>query len=558
MTADFLPRRRSTRRVRIGPASLGDHQPVLVQSMATVPVTRTAEAVAQAQAIAVVGGQLVRFTTPTVADAQALAAIRSGLDSCGLSGLPLCADVHFQAEAALTAIRLVEKVRINPGNYAEPHGGRSADSATPAQARARVAARLAPLLAAARAQGRALRIGVNHGSLSRRMLDAWGDTPAGMVASAREYVEEIQAAGFTDLVVSLKSSNPRIMIQAYRLAARELPDVPLHLGVTEAGSGFEGRIKGAAGIGALLADGIGDTIRVSLTEPPEAEIPVALALARQVMEPPPITLPPGLAWTPWSDRRPSHPLGPGLLGGQAPLAVLAIPGGSGQLAPDLLVGPGGDLRQPSQAEALARLVLLNLDLADPAAGLIRDLSALPPTTLVGLDRLGGLPLLGAYRLLATLAGPRPLCLACPGINDPLLLAGPLANLLLDGVGDALFLPDLPHPVDTAFAILQAVRRRLSRAEIISCPACGRTGFPIEALAEEVKRTCGHLTGLTIAVMGCIVNGPGEMAGADFGCIGDGPGTVALFQGSQPVQRHVPADQAGPALVRLIQQAGRWE
>ncbi|TVR43450.1 MAG: 4-hydroxy-3-methylbut-2-en-1-yl diphosphate synthase, partial [Planctomycetota bacterium] len=350
----FAWRRRLSREVRVGSLSLGGRAPIVVQSMCTTPTQDVDATVAQCIQLAEAGCQIVRITAPGVKDAQALRHIRAGLNAAGWRDLPLCADIHFMPKAAMEAIEHVEKVRVNPGNFADKKAFKIIEySDADYQAELeRVAERFRPLVLRAKELGRALRIGVNHGSLSDRVMNRYGDSPAGMVESAMEFIHIAEAEDFRSLVVSMKSSNPKVMVAAYRLLCARLEAhgeaYPLHLGVTEAGGGLDGRVKGAAGIGALLEDGIGDTIRVSLTEDPVAEIPVAKALARRYQPPPFVA--DGLAWPPQEHLDPlvfrrrvaeiirlgnQLPVG----GGQVP-AVLApahVTNGASKLPPDLVV-----------------------------------------------------------------------------------------------------------------------------------------------------------------------------------------------------------------------------
>ena len=652
----LVPYRRRAREVRIGDVTIGGSHPVAVQSMTNTRTADAAATAAQVARLARAGCPIVRVTVPAREDADALPEIRRILRREGVR-VALVADVHFSPRLALAAVEHVDKVRINPGNYAERKrraGGY--DGAAWDEDVARAREKLEPLVRRARELGVAIRIGVNHGSLSDRITWRYGDTPEGMVASALEFLEMCEDLGHRDLVVSLKSSNTLVMVRAYRLLAERLGEErawPFHLGVTEAGGGDDGRIKSAIGIATLLADGIGETIRVSLTEDPVAEIPVARELVRRFARP----LPPGGEGPPRADvielrdpldprRRPAAEVHVGNVpvGGNAPPRVeVVLPttgAGVGEglarlaalvppceavdleatrpseveavLAVHRRVGEGGParcvtLRGEARAAATdpafrARLtagvdrlaivlapgeepaeflagvprlpVLLLLEVEDPlpaaAEGIVafaRALAGRAPRLLAGLTLAPPVDPIPAYRLLAAAldrAGARvPLVLslppAVPGEDPRVRDGGVLGSLLLDGIGDAVRLPGADDPaavVDRAHRILQGARRRFERAEFIACPSCGRTLFDLEETVARVREKTGHLK-LRIAVMGCVVNGPGEMADADYGYVGWGPGKVALFAGRELVVRDVPAEEAPERLVELIRARGDW-
>jgi (E)-4-hydroxy-3-methylbut-2-enyl-diphosphate synthase len=416
--------------------------------------------------------------------------------------------------------------------------------------------------------GRALRIGVNHGSLAERILAAHGNTPRGMVVSAREYLDIAEADGFRNLVVSMKASDPRIMVRAYRLLVAELDAAgrpyPLHLGVTEAGAGAAGRLRGATGIGALLEDGIGDTIRVSLTEAPESEVPVGRHLAAIATDA--IAAP---------RHRPAERLDPLACTRRRTWETDCGIGVGGGHPPQVLVasGDGGDLRLEPASSAGDRptlaidgcdpppargVLLLDLPASDPVAYLRERLPRLPPGCLPGIHRDGGLGTVRAHRLLAAVLdelagdGPAsPCCLTSGEETDPLTLAARLGTLLIEGIGDAVLLSGLPDPAGTAFAILQGAKARLTRADVIACPGCGRTGYDLEGATAAVTAAVADLPGITIAVMGCIVNGPGEMADADYGLVGTGRGLVDLYRAGRPIRQGLTPTAAIPALLAAI-------
>jgi (E)-4-hydroxy-3-methylbut-2-enyl-diphosphate synthase len=618
-------RRRASLPVRIGSLMVGGHAPVVVQSMCTTPTQDVAATVAQCIRLAEVGCQLIRITAPGVKDAAALGDIRRDFSAAGFGHIPLCADIHFMPKAALEAIEHVEKVRVNPGNFADKKqfAVLTYDDRSYAEEIERVAERFRPLVCRAKELGRALRIGVNHGSLSDRILNRWGDTPAGMVEAALEFIDTAEGEGFRNLVVSMKSSNPKVMVQAYRLLVARL-DVrgtpyPLHLGVTEAGDGEDGRSKGAAGIGGLLEDGLGDTIRVSLTEPPEAEIPVAQALARRY-EPPPFSAQ-GVPGAPTErldpyryQRRPSETLRmpgadgqPVVIGGGS-LPKVLVPHfrttTSNVLAADVVLVDGSlwgavprlrGRRSPSERLPIKGLdgalvqvlpisddhfeahppgpVLFDLDADDPALALDAAIGRLTAPTLLGIGDPGALGATRAYRLLAAIIEARwhraeaastgsglrhPLLIALPHERDPLAIAAVAGGLLIDGLGDALYLPAAEDPTRTAFTVLQAVKARVTRTDYVACPSCGRTLFDLMEVTEHIRSATNHLDGVTIAIMGCIVNGPGEMADADFGFVGSGPGKIDLYHGKERVQSNIPFVEARERLIQLIKDHGRWK
>jgi (E)-4-hydroxy-3-methylbut-2-enyl-diphosphate synthase len=656
--------RRRTREVHVGDVALGGARPIRVQSMTTPATTDVQGTVDQMERLADAGCEIVRVTVPTVTDAESLPLIRQEMRRRKI-GMPVVADIHFSPAAAMASIEHVEKVRVNPGNYADSRRfeKREYTDVEYAEEIERIGDRFRPLVERAREMGTVIRVGTNHGSLSDRIVNRYGDSPVGMVESALEFLRIAREADFHDLVLSMKSSNPVVMVQAYRLLAarmaEEAMDYPFHLGVTEAGEGEDGRVKSAVGIGALLQDGIGDTIRVSLTEDPVQEIHVARALlATHVGRP----LPRTEAWSdvpevrdpyryvrraaslvnvgeiPWGGTEPPRvevSLGlldaarvavlleqarmvagpavaeerrPDLLGmevvsrpaagliretvaglGDAAPARLAVRlDAVGPLQPSDLAGsqahrldvklaPGADgTRWLSAAASEGIPVLWEISVPSPsdlapavetAVGHAASSSAAGVPSILALRVEPGVPWVGAHRLLvARLAQERidaPLLL----LDRPEALEGPLplgsasrlGVLLCDGIGDAVRLEGL-EPTDAArfsFTLLQGTRLRMSRTEFISCPSCGRTLFDLESTTQRIKSKTGHLKGVKIAIMGCIVNGPGEMADADFGYVGGAPGKVNLFVGMEMVARHVPASEADERLIELIKAHGKW-
>ena len=482
-------RRRPTCCVRIGDVTIGGNHPIAVQSMTNTDTNDTEACVAQIERIDRAGGKIVRLTAQGRREAENLRRIVARLREEGYRTATV-ADIHFVPEVASIAARYVEKVRINPGNYRTDHG------------------ELEALIDQCRERGVALRIGVNHGSLAKRVFDQWGDTPQGMVVSAMEFLRVCRAKAFDQVVVSMKSSNTRVMVAAYRLLVEAMEaegmNYPIHLGVTEAGNGLEGRIKSAVGIGALLADGIGDTIRVSLTEAPENEIPVAQLLVEHFADRPGEfeVLHPE-RYFPTESRRRSKVTVPEPLEGFRVLEAL-----SGNPTAEL------------------RAAILNLDIPDEPVVVKRRYEE---------------------RSLETLA---------------VKAAADLGPLLLDGLADGIWIDAPANDEETIreveLMILQAARVRFSHTEYIACPSCGRTLYDIEKTLADIKSRTSHLSNLKIGVMGCIVNGPGEMADADYGYVGAGPGRITLYRGREVVERNIPQEEALDRLVELIKADGAWQ
>jgi (E)-4-hydroxy-3-methylbut-2-enyl-diphosphate synthase len=542
--------------------------------MLTADTMDTAACVQQTLELAAAGCQLVRLTAPSVKDAANLRVIADELRARGCR-LPLVADIHFKPEAALEAARWVEKVRINPGNYADSKkfATKTYSDAQYAAELGRLADRFGPLVDACRERKRVLRIGTNHGSLSDRILNRHGDSAAGMVESALEFARIARSRDYHQLVFSLKSSNPKVMIACYRLLVARLHELgpdwnyPVHLGVTEAGEGEDGRIKSAIGIGSLLCDGIGDTIRVSLTEDSPHEIPVCRDLLAQiptlVTAEPVVELP--LAFDPFSYERrgtPEFELAPGLrCGGAQTVRVVVVRRAWEQLSDRLGAGPA--LRPEAVYEEL------NLRELDPRAELRLESDHQLVTVKDGL----GLPAIAAFRLLAAR-------LKGQGRANPILLkdslesavapvapsiallraAAVLGALLADGIGDAILIrqeADAERSLRLAYHILQAAGCRSFKTDYVACPSCGRTLFDLQAVTARIKVRTAHLKGVKLAIMGCIVNGPGEMADADFGYVGGAPGKINLYVGKKPVRFNVPEAEAVDRLVDLIREHGKW-
>ena len=484
--------RRRTHEVRIGSVTIGGGNPVAVQSMTNTDTCDTEASAAQAERIDAAGGHIVRLTAQGVKQAANLRNIVGRLRADGFA-TAVVADIHFTPEAAFEAVQHVDKVRINPGNFPLENGN------------------LERLIALCRSRGTALRIGVNHGSLAKRIFDRWGDTPEGMVASAMEFLRICRREEFGQVVVSMKSSNTRVMVAAYRLLTKAMADegmtYPLHLGVTEAGNGLEGRIKSAVGIGALLGDGIGDTIRVSLTEAPENEIPTARMLVEHyVRRNGRFTAAHPERYSPAEYRRRS------------------------------------DIQIPvTGREADGRFMVIEAQSENPTAELRAAILSLEDAkTPVVVSRRYDDEDVESVAVKA---------------------AADLGVLFLDGLADGI---KIVAPALTAgqteeieSMILQAARVRFSRTEYIACPGCGRTLYDLERTLENIKSRTSHLKNLRIGVMGCIVNGPGEMADADYGYVGAGPGRITLYKGREVVERNIPQEEALGRLIELIRANGDW-
>lgn len=614
----FNYRPRASHEVHVGNRPLGADQPLRLQSMTTSATTDTAACVAQCVAIFDAGADYVRLTTQGTREAENLREIKAELLRLGYDR-PLVADVHFNPAVADVAATIVEKVRINPGNYVDPARQFKHLEYTDEEYAAelqRLEERFVRLLNICKAHGTALRIGVNHGSLSDRIMCRYGDTPAGIVESCMEFLRVCVKENFPDVVISIKASNTQVMVRSVRLLCKVMEeegmDFPIHLGVTEAGEGEDGRIKSALGIGALLADGIGDTLRVSLSEPPEAELPVAYKLAQYVVRRAghneiPATAAPDFCYENPS-RRPSRCVG-GIGGSQVPAVISCRLNGNathpvpeGAPAPDYIY-VGNQYKQGAKrlpginyivdaakwkgeegtfplfsskqlvtlalCQASVKFLLINyLDLNEEAKALLRTD---PRIVIVAYsshpNRSGELRAL-VHELWREGIDTPVVCLE-QLVTDKehkeefqLYAASDLGPVLFDGLADGIMLwCDAPEgyaalSIDvqdsTAFGILQAARLRTTRTEYISCPGCGRTLYDLPGTIARVKAATGHLKGLKIAVMGCIVNGPGEMADADYGYVGAARGKVSLYRGKVCVEKNIPEAEAVDRLLELIE------
>ena len=559
--------RRETVQVRVGEALIGGGAPILVQSMTTTKPKDVEKTVAETLALAKVGCGLVRITAPTFADAQGLEEVMKQVRAAGCK-VPVSADIHFQPKAAFEALKWVEKVRINPGNFVDT-GILTLDQQTDKlfdEGKEKVAEAFTPFVQEAKRLGRAIRIGVNHGSLSARMIYRYGDTVEGMVESAMEYLAVCEAEHFDQVVLSLKSSNPRVAIAAYRMLAARIKQegfkpYPFHVGVTEAGAGADGRLKSAAGIGALLLDGLADTIRVSLTEDPVAEVPVAQELIKACALPaaPTAYNVPVLEKDPYHYERRAT----------TPVAVSGVEiGGSHPVK----VGVKADAIALTGERRNAEFALPSLDAAPVVqfkdAMDIAGFAANPATVPAGsVFCYTGAEMVSGVRALAA-------ALDAAGRQDPILLyakigdseketlrvSADIGSLVTDGLGDAVVIDGYKGAKESvllAFDILQAAYCRRSKTNFISCPSCGRTLYDIQQVMGKIKARFGHLSDISIGIMGCIVNGPGEMADADFGYVGGGPGRITLFEGKTAVKKNIPEEDAIEELVNLIKERGRW-
>lgn len=572
--------RRPAIEVTIGNLKLGGTHPVRLQSMANTDTNDTEGSVAQAERIIKAGADLLRYTTQGRREAANMANIAEGIHHLGYT-TPLVADVHFNPNAADEALEHIEKVRINPGNYVDTK------SSTPREwtdelfeeMHNKVIERFGKFVLRAKELGRAIRIGVNHGSLSERMLTRYGDTPEGMIESCLEYLDVCRMHDFHDIVISMKSSNTLVMTAAVRLLSKTLaergyPAYPLHLGVTEAGEGEDGRIKSAVGIGSLLADGLGDTIRVSLSEEPEAEIPVAKTLvdyisSRQPLDVDTAILPDWNEYTnlSYNDRKNSIAIGKLAGGGNLPIVLSnATPSNSGDSTKaDYYISDSGAITN-AQGAIMKDFSYVELDCYSITE---KALANVQETSLILLNAPGN-NAIAEWRLGFTL-------LRRAGIKNSIILrrtyttndielfrlqlAADAGTIIIDGWSNGLYIsaPNLQEEdvIKTELGVLQATRLRMSKTEFISCPGCGRTLYSLTETIAKIKAATSHLKGLKIGVMGCIVNGPGEMADADYGYVGAAPGKIDLYKGQECIRRGIPQEEAVNQLIDLIKSEGDW-
>ncbi|MDB5019248.1 MAG: 4-hydroxy-3-methylbut-2-en-yl diphosphate synthase [Pedobacter sp.] len=623
-----------TREVSIGDIPMGGLNPIRIQSMTTTDTMDTIGTVEQTIRMVESGCEYVRITAPSVKEAENLANIKKELRYRGYN-VPLVADIHFTPNAAESAARIVEKVRVNPGNYADKKRFQNFEY-TELTYRAeleRIYKKFSPLVKICKEYGTAMRIGTNHGSLSDRIMSHYGDTPRGMVESAMEFIRMCEDLNYYNLVISMKASNTQVMVQAYRLLVdtmvKEGMNYPLHLGVTEAGDGEDGRIKSAVGIGTLLEDGLGDTIRVSLTEDPEFEAPVARALAARyskrssVDQPAAATYPAATFYNPYEYKRRETQVVHHIGGHQHPVVMLDVSNENlkdpfflsalgynysagldkynmaDQAADLVYLGDNlpsfsfpGNLKQiythqtwlglkdkqnchplfniKEYLESMQRDPVFNLVEVDAGDYDLADLALLDRTVvlILGTQAEHGMAEQRAFFLALLGAGiqiPVIIKRSYPDVNtDDLMLyaATDLGALFTDGFGDGTWITAGPNVGlslinATSFGILQATRTRISKTEYISCPSCGRTLFDLQETTQLIRSRTDHLKGIKIGIMGCIVNGPGEMADADYGYVGTGPGKITLYRGKEVVKKNVNSERALDDLIDLMREDGNW-
>lgn len=631
-------KRLATLEVKVGNLLIGNFNPVRIQTMTTTDTMNTLGTVEQAIRCIEAGAELVRITAPSKKEAENLLPIRNELRKRGYT-TPLVADIHFTPNAAEIAARIVEKVRINPGNYVDKKKFETL-TYTDSEYREeieRIHKQFTPLVRICQEYGTAMRIGTNHGSLSDRIMSRYGDTPMGMVESAMEFLRIAEDLNYRNIILSMKSSNPQVMVQAYRLLIHTMQEelghaYPLHLGVTEAGDGEDGRIKSAVGIGTLMEDGIGDTIRVSLTEDPEFELPVCRDLVKRYttreghMPIPPVDLVP---YSPFAYKR-RETLAVNNIGGKQMPVVVADLSDLENITPDHLKAVGytynADTDKWNIADAAADYLFTNELLPFALPGTLKVIvpyiiwqtsedkeKYMPILSLMEyLKEKDKSPILNFIDFNTAVEFPEQilsqlktdttavLCLnsfnahAMPeirrafitlldnNIQTPCILecfasdetadeqlihaATETGALLLDGFGDGLWLVNTANGSEStdynllnniAFGILQATRTRISKTEYISCPSCGRTLFDLQETTAKIRAVTNHLKGVKIAIMGCIVNGPGEMADADFGYVGSGVGKITLYRGKEVVKRGLSSDVAVNELIDLIKENGMW-
>lgn len=575
--------RRETRVCMVGNVGIGGHNPIRVQSMLTSDTRDAVACVKEAIELAAVGCEIVRVTAQTRVIAENLQHIRDGIRAAGCQ-VPLVADIHFKPDAAMEAVKWVEKVRVNPGNYADKKkfAVKEYTDEQYAEEVAYMEEQFVPLVQECKKLHRAMRIGTNHGSLSDRIMNRHGDTPHGMVESALEFARIARAHDFHNFLFSMKASNPKVMIEAYRLLVAHLNalgsdwNYPIHLGVTEAGDGEDGRIKSAIGIGSLLADGIGDTVRVSLTEDAIHEIPVARALVasiqNQIVQGSELSSAPAISYDPFSYSRRATDR----------LVINSIECGQGAAVPvftsrtkwDALAHKLDKLGDYKPEIVIEDSPVRAIDPRDDVA--LVSLNASKEVQLVTVADGTPLQPIHAYRLLAAKLDKRhPILLkdtfspeqktSDAGNTDGFLAnllraATNIGSLLCDGIGDAVIVQGESAPgqsLRVSYNVLQAAGVRIFKTDYVACPSCGRTLFNLQNTTQKIREATGHLKGVRIAVMGCIVNGPGEMADADFGYVGGAPSKINLYVGKTAVKFNIPEEEAVERLVDLIKEHNRW-
>jgi (E)-4-hydroxy-3-methylbut-2-enyl-diphosphate synthase len=559
----FRTARWPTREVKIGNVGVGGSNPIRIQSMTTSNTRDVDATIDQIMRLADAGCEIARVTVQGKKEAESCEGIKNGLLRRGYT-IPLVADVHFYPPAALLAAEFVDKVRINPGNFVDPRAQFKTieyDDAAYAREIEKIEEKMAPLIEKCKKLKRSLRIGTNHGSLSDRIMNRFGDTPRGMVESAIEFARVCRKFDYHDLIFSMKASNPGIMIEAYRLLVSEMMrlnwDYPLHLGVTEAGAGEDGRIKSAMGIGALLLDGLGDTIRVSLTEDPWCEIDPCRRLIQFYEERQ------GRGIEPFEEKHRFRPrAAPNPLHPQGAVVMKATPNDChlkpGEEMPDAI---WFDVPHPPSCNGVR---ILGPSTSTTSAPVWPLKASLPPFILFQPKQS---PLHETRRFVDDLKErgidtPVILCLSYNCSLDDLMIraAAEAGALLCDHLVDGICLispASFEERRQLSFSILQSARMRMSRTEFISCPGCGRTLYDLQSVARQIRERTGHLKGVKIAIMGCIVNGPGEMADADFGYVGSRPGKIDLYVGKKCVEKEIDMADAVEKLVQLIAAHGKW-
>ena len=614
-----------TREVMVGNVGVGGKNPIRIQSMTTTDTMDTEGTIAQSIRMIEAGCEIVRITAPSIKEAENLRAIRDGLREKGYN-TPLVADIHFTPNAAEVAARIVEKVRVNPGNYADRKKFEIHDYSDESYGKKldRIRERFVPLVRICKEHGTTMRIGTNHGSLSDRIMSRYGDTPLGMVESAMEFLRIAEDENYQDIILSMKASNTQVMVQAYRLLIKTMVEegmnYPLHLGVTEAGEAEDGRIKSAVGIGTLMEDGLGDTIRVSLTEDPEAEIPVAQVLVNRYgtrENHAPIPEIKSFPYDPFFRRKRKTNTLLNLGGEEVPRVFGDLSEKKSITYRDLM--PFGYIYSESQDkwhisdQAVDFLFIgdnsINFEIPG-TLGIVQNSESLDEKEqhypLFSMDNGNAIPedrvsflkiksnieffeiidipyMNNTVLVLETdnehgYAEQRRFFVECmknkiqnPIVvkrsyrhcsKDELLLysATDLGGLQLDGFGDGIWIEydhDAGFVNETAFGILQASRSRISKTEYISCPSCGRTLFDLQETTAKIRARTDHLKGVKIGIMGCIVNGPGEMADADYGYVGTGVGKISLYKGQDVIEKNIPAESAVDVLIHLIDFHGDW-
>ncbi|MBO4871498.1 MAG: (E)-4-hydroxy-3-methylbut-2-enyl-diphosphate synthase [Muribaculaceae bacterium] len=542
MNDSFNYNRRQTVTVNVGGVPMGSDYPIRVQSMTNTDTNDIERSAAQCQRIVEAGADFVRLTAQGVREAEGIGMVRNLLRKQGCN-VPLVADIHFNPRAAFAAAALTDKVRINPGNFVDPARTFKQLTYTDEEYQAelqKIHDTLLPFIAICREHGTAVRLGVNHGSLSDRIMSRYGNTPAGMVESVMEFLRVFVAEDFHNVVISMKASNVVVMVEAVRrvVAAMDAEGMhfPLHLGVTEAGFGEDGRIKSAVGIGTLMSEGLGDTIRVSLSEDPELEIPVAQKLVEYVTARAGHEPIEGHFCKGFDPLCPPHRTTRMVDGKRTPLVIANESDEATTLKPDFTPDQLGDL--------FGQVLVITPDNKNIPGSLLAQLHSLA-------DEGNDTPVIARVHYDDT------------DLEWLQVKAGAdLGPVVMSGLVDGIWIdaPDYPQQDDVlrmAFGILQAARLRMSKTEFISCPSCGRTLFDLQTTVQRVQQATAHLTHLKIGVMGCIVNGPGEMADADYGYVGAGPGRISLYKNKECVEKNIPSEEAIDHLIAIIKAGGDW-